>query len=106
MPTFAAESGLFDTIAGLPVHPLVVHVAVVVLPVSAVAFVVLVLLRRARRRYGWLTMLGLFGGTAAAVVAKESGEALAKRVGTPATHASYGDLLPLIGAALAVVAVL
>ncbi|MBK8757070.1 MAG: cytochrome b5 domain-containing protein [Actinomycetales bacterium] len=106
MPTFAADSGLFDTIAGLPVHPLVVHVAVVVLPVSAVAFIALVLLRRARRSFGWLTMLGLFAGTAAAVVAKESGEALAKRVGTPATHASYGDLLPLIGAALAVVALL
>jgi len=77
-----------------------------VLPVSAVAFIALVLVRRARRSYGWLTMLGLFGGTAAAVVAKESGEALAKRVGTPATHASYGDVLPLIGAALAVVALL
>lgn len=104
MPFFASDSGLFDTISGLPVHPLVVHVAVIVLPLSALAFVAIVLVRRLRRSYGWLTLLGLFAGTAAAVAAKESGEALAKRVGTPATHASYGDLLPLIGAVLAIVA--
>lgn len=104
MPFFASDSGLFDTISGLPVHPLVVHVAVIVLPLSALAFVAIVLVRRLRRSYGWLTLLGLFAGTAAAVAAKESGEALATRVGTPATHASYGDLLPLIGAVLAIVA--
>ena len=29
------ESGLFETVAGLPLHPLVVHFAVVLLPLAA-----------------------------------------------------------------------
>ena len=31
-------------------------------------------------------------------MAKESGEALAERVGTPTQHASLGDVMPLIAA--------
>ena len=51
------DSGLFSTIAGLPLHPLVVHLAVVVLPASALALVALVLVPRWRARYATLTQL-------------------------------------------------
>ncbi|MBK6302041.1 MAG: hypothetical protein IPF40_13750 [Actinomycetales bacterium] len=105
MSSLATESGIFDTIAGLPVHPLVVHLTVIVLPVSAVAFIALVFARRLRPAYAWLAAAGLVVGAVAALVAKESGEALAERVGTPAQHASYGTILPILGILLAIVAV-
>jgi uncharacterized membrane protein len=87
------ESGLFDTIAGLPVHPLVVHAAVILLPVSAIALIVIYFVPRWRRQYGWLTMIAMAAGAAAGVVAKESGEALAARVGLPAQHQQLADVL-------------
>jgi cytochrome b involved in lipid metabolism len=100
-----ADSGIFDVITGLPVHPLVVHVAVVLLPVSAVALIALVFLPRWRGRYGWLTLGGLTVGTIAAFVAKESGEALARRVGEPDDHAAWGDRLPPVALILLAVAI-
>jgi uncharacterized membrane protein len=97
--------GLFDTVMGLPVHPLVVHVAVVLLPLSALGLIALVLVPRWRGSFGWLVLAGLAIGTAGAFVAKESGEALSRRVGLPQEHAEWGDRLPLLAAALFLVAV-
>ncbi|MFZ1912059.1 MAG: cytochrome b5-like heme/steroid binding domain-containing protein [Propionicimonas sp.] len=99
------EGGLFSSVAGLPLHPLVVHLAVIVLPVAAAALVALVIWPRLAQRYGWLTMGGLVVGTIAAFVAKESGEALAEQVGEPAQHAAYGDVLPLAAIGLLVLSV-
>ena len=61
--------GPFDLVAGLPMHPLVVHVAVVILPLSALALIALVLVPRLRRPLGWLTLAGLAVGAVAAFVA-------------------------------------
>lgn len=96
--------GLFDTVAGLPVHPLVVHAAVILLPLSAVGLIVIVLVPRWRRTFGWLVLAGLAAGAVAAFIAKESGEALAARVGEPADHAQLGDVLPLVAVLLLVAA--
>lgn len=98
------ESGFFDSIAGLPMHPLVVHFAVVLLPLAALGLVLLVARPTWADRYGWLTLGVLAVGTGAAFVAKESGEALAAQVGQPAAHAAWGDQLPLLAAALLVLA--
>lgn len=98
------ESGVFGSVAGLPVHPLVVHAAVVLLPLSAAALIALVFVPRWRKAFGWLTMAGLAVGTVAAYVAKESGEALAAEIGLPADHARWGDLLPVVAAMLFVAA--
>lgn len=98
------ETSLFDTIGGLPMHPMLVHFAVVLLPVSALGLIVLVLRRRWADRFGWLMLAGLAAGTGAAFVAKESGQALAERVGTPGTHAQLGDYLPWVALALALLA--
>ncbi len=100
------SNGLFDTVMGLPMHPLVVHVAVVLLPLSALGLIVLVIVPRWRGNFGGLILGGLAVGTAGAFVAKESGEALSKRVGLPQEHADWGDKLPLLAAALFLVAVI
>jgi len=99
-----SESSPFDSIGGLPLHPLVVHVAVVFLPVAALGLIALVLVPRWRSTFGWLVMAGLAVGTAGAIVSKQSGEALAQQVGTPARHAQLGDILPLLAIALSVLA--
>ncbi len=105
MPSSAlVQSSLFDTVSGLPLHPLVVHFAVVLLPLSAAMLIALVLIPAWRQRFGWLTMAGLTVGAGAAFVAKESGEALAKRVGMPREHAEWGDRLPLVAVLLLVLA--
>ncbi len=84
---------LFDTIAGLPVHPLVVHFAVVLLPLATLGVILTILIPKLRSRYLGLSVLGVFLGTGAAFVAKESGEALSERIGLPARHADLGTKL-------------
>ncbi len=94
----------FDEIAGLPLHPLVVHFAVVLLPLGALGLIALVAVPRWADRFAWPTLGALAGGTVAAFVAKTSGEALAARMGEPATHAAWGDRLPFLAVALLMVA--
>ena len=84
---------LFDTIAGLPVHPLVVHFAVVLLPLATVGVILTILIPKLRSRYLGLSLLGVFIGTGATFVAKQSGEALSARIGLPARHADLGTKL-------------
>jgi uncharacterized membrane protein len=87
---------VFDLINGLPVHPLVVHAAVVLIPLSMLGTVLIAVKRSWRKSLGWWVVALTAAATVSAWVAKESGEALAKRVGEPEVHASLGDTLPLI----------
>ena len=74
---------VFDTIAGLPLHPLVVHFAVVLLPLATTGVLISIYWLGCRRRYLSLSVVGVLLGTGATVVAKQSGEALARRLGLP-----------------------
>jgi uncharacterized membrane protein len=84
---------LFDTIAGLPVHPLVVHFAVVLLPLAALGVIATIFRPHLQKNYLALSAVGVFVGTGATFVAKESGEALAERVGLPQRHSDLGTYL-------------
>jgi len=95
---------LLDTIAGLPLHPLIVHFAVVLLPLSAVALIAIIVVPRWRATFGWLTLGGLTVGTGAALAAASSGEALAERVGEPERHAQLGEATEIVAVILLVVA--
>lgn len=86
------ESILY-TVSGLPVHALVVHFAVVVLPVSASALIALIYVPKIKSKYAFITTAGIVLGSAAVLVAKQSGEALAENIGLPGEHADYGALL-------------
>jgi cytochrome b involved in lipid metabolism len=83
----------FDTIGGLPLHPLTVHAASVLIPLSAIALVLLVFVPKWRKAYFPLTIGALAVSVGLAFAAKQSGEALAARVGNPGEHQALGDLL-------------
>jgi len=83
----------FDTIGGLPLHPLTVHAASVLIPLSAIALVLLVSVPKWRKAYLPLTIGALAVSVGLAFAAKQSGEALAARVGNPGEHQALGDLL-------------
>jgi uncharacterized membrane protein len=86
---------LLYTISGLPVHALVVHFAVVILPVSATALIALIYMPKLKSKYSFITTVGIVLGSAAVLVAKQSGEALSEHVGLPLTHSNYGTYLTI-----------
>jgi len=92
-PKFKVMNQFFDTIGGLPLHPLTVHAASVLIPLSALALVLLVFVPKWRKAYLPLTVGALAVSVGLAFAAKQSGEALAARVGNPADHQELGDLL-------------
>ncbi len=106
-PVTGAIPGLdspLGVIGDLPTHTLVVHYAVVMLPLAALALVAIILVPRWRGAFVWAAMVGLVIGTGAAFLSKESGEQLAERIGEPQQHAQWGDVLPWVAVLLLVVA--
>lgn len=86
-----------------PVHPLVVHAAVVLLPLVALGAIVIVLWGRARDRYGSLVAVGSVVAAAATIAARLSGEVLAgttTATGTLGAHMFWGLIAPWPAAAL------
>jgi len=94
-----------DLVLGLPAHPLLVHIPVVILPIAAIGLIAIVLVPRLRPAFGWVVLAALLVGAGGSLLAKESGEALAARVGWPGDHADLGDRLPLVAFALLAVAI-
>jgi uncharacterized membrane protein len=83
------------TVGGLPLHPLVVHFSVVLLPLAAFALLIAIFIPRFRKGYAFASLVGLFLGAGATVVAKQTGESLAAKIGLPQTHANYGGYLQI-----------
>lgn len=86
-------------IAGLPLHPLIVHAAVVLVPLAALGAVLLVAIPRFRARYGLLTELFAAAGAASALGARFTGPALADSRGLAASplvqaHMAWGVWAP------------
>lgn len=70
---------MFDQINGMPVHALVVHAAVVFVPLLALAAIVYAVLPRLRSKIGWAALLLAIVAPSAAGVAMLSGEKLYDR---------------------------
>ena len=71
---------MFDQIGGLPVHVLVIHFAVVFVPLLAVGAIVYGVVPSLRPRIGWAVFLLAIIGPVCTFVAKESGEKLYNRL--------------------------
>lgn len=69
-----------ESLFGLPAHPLVVHAAVVLLPLAAIATVLTAAIPRARRHYAPLALGLALVATLAIWLAESSGESLEERV--------------------------
>lgn len=88
-----------------PAHPLVVHAAVVLLPLVALGAIVIALSSRARRRYGSLLAIGAVVAAGATIGARLSGEVLAGTTtgtGTLGAHMFWGLIAPWPAAVLAI----
>ena len=95
-------------VAGIPIHPLVVHAVVVLVPLAALGVIAIAFVPAWRQRFGGLVALVTIVGVAIVPVAKESGEKLqAAVVGTPAIahHRSLGSATAYFAIPLLVVAV-
>lgn len=80
------------SVFGLPLHPLVVHAVVVLLPLGALGLIGCVLVPRLRKQFGLLAVLTITVGAASVVLAKVSGAALAQETGLPVAHERWGNL--------------
>ena len=88
-----AEDGPFALIDGLPVHPLVLHAAVVFIPLTALGLIVMAVIPRFGARLGWLVSASGLVALGASFITKESGEALADLIGEPGFDHFHPDLI-------------
>lgn len=92
-------------VSGLPLHVLVVHAVVVLVPLSVLAAIVVAVWPAARRRIGWIAVGLTAVATICIPIATSSGEDLRDRL-TPTElireHAHLGDQLLVFVAALLV----
>lgn len=95
-------SGLEDLL-GLPLHPLVVHLVVVLLPLTAIGAILSALWPSFARRYGALNAVVVWVAAVSTWVAEQAGEALALRVGVPTEHLLAAEPLPPLASVFAIV---
>jgi uncharacterized membrane protein len=71
---------MFDTILGLPIHALVVHVVVVLVPLGALGVIAMAVYPPWRKRFGLAVLAILTAGLVSVPVATRSGEKLKERL--------------------------
>jgi uncharacterized membrane protein len=84
---------LLLSIGELPVHPLVVHFAVVLFPLALLGLIVAVVHPKLRRRHIPKAIAAVALSTPFIFLAQQSGEALSEVLYEPQPHAEYGELL-------------
>lgn len=97
-----------DEVGGLPLHPLVVHAVVVLVPLAAVGLIVMASSGARSKRYSPAVMIVAGLGAASAFLAMVSGQAFRKSLGmSKQQHFEYGEYLPWVALVLfAVIVVL
>ena len=95
-------------INGVPAHPLLVHLVVVLLPLTCLAGILVSLWPAAQRKLTFLVPLGAVVGAASVPLVTRAGEELARKLGNPPfieKHEEYGDMVLPWAAAFAVLTV-
>ena len=88
---------LFGIVAGLPLHPLVIHVSVILIPLVAIGGLVMSYLPSFSRRFGMAIFLLALVGQGSLFLSKITGQALTnimeKDMGR---HADLGEIAPFV----------
>jgi len=82
-PAHSSDSyglGTMDTLFGLPAHPSLVHIPIVLLPLAAIGVVFMVIKPAWHQRYRWAVLVMGAVGTLGAVLAASAGEELERRI--------------------------
>ena len=77
----------------LPLHPLIIHVVAVLVPLSALGVIFLLAFPKFAPTFSPLILLLLIVSTVSGFIAENSGQALSNRVGYPGDHAEQGERL-------------
>lgn len=85
-------------IDGIPLHPLLVHFAVVLFPIAQVAFIVATIFPKLRQRFLDLTVIGSVLTLPFLLLAQLSGGALASEYYLPSPHSALGSYMTQVGA--------
>lgn len=91
---------MLESVFGLPTHVLVVHAAVVLVPLAAVAAIIMGFSPRFSVRFGPAVVVIAGIGVLASILSRQSGESLALLRGVSADHQSSGSLMPLFALGL------
>jgi uncharacterized membrane protein len=97
-----------DTVAGVPIHPMVVHAVVVLIPLAALGVAALAVVPRWRDRYGVLVFTAALVATVLVPVATQSGELLEDLVREDERverHADLGETMIFGAVSLLVMAI-
>lgn len=93
---------MFDLVTGLPVHPLISHAVVVIVPLAAIGALILTFVAKWRTTYSPLVLIAVLLSPISAFIATQSGEALSERVGLPKSHSNLGERLSYVVLAFAI----
>jgi hypothetical protein len=77
----------------LPLHPLVVHFAVILFPISLLGLIAVVMVARLRSKHLLRAIATVAITTPFVFLAQQSGEALSEVLYEPEPHAEYGEML-------------
>lgn len=96
MISYEELGGPLDLVMGLPVHPLVVHAAVVLVPLVALAALAMSYWPSFSIKYGKPILIIAVVAQLSLFVAKASGESFEERLGKDVErHADLGEIAPL-----------
>ena len=98
---------MFDTVNGLPAHPLFIHIVVVLLPLSAIGMIALVVIPQFRGKVQkYFVASGVLISLVGAFIAKESGAALQQTRGVTDEHHDWGNRTFYLAIALTLISAL
>lgn len=96
MISYEELGGPLDLVMGLPVHPLVVHAAVVLVPLVALAALAMSYWPSFSIKYGKPILILAVIAQLSLFIAKASGESFEERLGKDVErHANFGEIAPL-----------